>query len=80
MSSPSEQVNLQVEIPFEQVLAFVERLNPEQKQALFDKLRIDTFRQRWERLSSKIKSPNFTEKEILEEVKAIRQARHVANP
>ncbi len=79
MASVVENVQLQVEIPFEQLLAFVERFNPEQKQILYEKLRMDSFRLKWEQLTSKIQSPAFSEAEILEEVKATRQERYVTN-
>ncbi|MEI6412039.1 MAG: hypothetical protein WCR52_21790 [Bacteroidota bacterium] len=75
----AENVQLQVEIPFEQLLAFVERFSPEQKQVLYEKLRMDSFRLKWEQLASKIQSPGFTEEDILNEVKKTRQERHAAN-
>jgi hypothetical protein len=79
MASPVEKVQIQVEIPFEQLLASIDRFNPEQKQILYEKLRMDSFRVKWEQLGSKIQSPDFSEDEILEEVKATRLDRYVAN-
>ena len=79
MASTVEKIQLEFEISFEQLLSFVERFSPEQKQILYEKLRLDKFRLNWARLASKINSPAFSEDEIMEEVKKVRQKRHVAN-
>ncbi len=79
MASAVEKVQIQFEIPFEQLLDFVERFSPEQKQILYEKLRMDAFRVKWEQLASKIKSSTISEEEILEEVKATRRERHVTH-
>ena len=60
-------------LAFEDVLASLDKFSVEQKFILFEKLRMDTFIQKFEKLSQEISSPKLSETEILAEVKTLRK-------
>ncbi|MFN0033827.1 MAG: hypothetical protein ACKVUS_02095 [Saprospiraceae bacterium] len=71
----TDKIKLQVELSFDEVLGFVEKFTPEQKQLLLQRLRMGAFREKWAQLAKKIKSPKFSEQEIQDEVKSYRKER-----
>lgn len=67
-----EIVKINVQINFEDVLEAVDNFSATQKQKLFDKLSNQLFRFKLEQLTKIVKTPVFTEEEIMNEVRAVR--------
>ena len=62
-------------IPFENFLVWLEQLPDEQKQIISERLRRNEFKKiqlDFQKLAQSIPNPNFSEEEIMDEIKAVR--------
>ncbi len=62
-------------IPFESFLVWLEQLPDEQKQIISERLRRNEFKKiqlDFQKLAQSIPNPNFSEEEIMTEIKAVR--------
>ena len=75
-TASTQTVKLQVELNFDDFLLYIDKFTIEQKKKIFDKLRFETFKSKFNKISTKIKSPEFSEEEILKEVQAVRKNKY----
>ena len=74
--SAAAKITLQSEISFEQLYQAIRQLSYEQRLQLADKIKREVLREQWQQLSEILPdAPQFSEDEILAEIKAVRTAR-----
>jgi hypothetical protein len=72
-SMRTQTVKMGVQVSVNDVISVINSLNLTQKRLVYNKLRMDFFKEGFQKLSNEIKSPNFSEDEILAEVMAVRK-------
>lgn len=77
---PSKQPKFIIELPFEQLLAFIEQCTIEQKQTIFERISKEVFVQRLEKIAKNVKKPYLSDEEIIDEVKKYRKEQKDAKP
>ena len=71
----TQTVKLGVEVSINDVISALNSFSLNQKRIVYNKLRMEFFKEGFEKLSNEIKSPAFSEEEILAEVIAVRRGK-----
>jgi hypothetical protein len=69
----TQTVKMGVQVSVSDVISVVNNFSLSQKRMLYNKLRMNFFKEGFQKLSNEIKSPQFSEDEILAEVMAVRK-------